>query len=90
VFVTDLDGRVGRLLHGDRSEFGVVVVAEAAGPHPVETGLEAGDVIRAVDRTLLESVSQLREMVHNLKSADPVVLQVERGGRLQYLAFEME
>jgi serine protease Do len=90
VFVTDLDGRVGRLLHGDRSEFGVVVVAEAAGPHPVETGLEAGDVIRAVDRTLLESVSQLREMVQNLKSADPVVLQVERGGRLQYLAFEME
>jgi S1-C subfamily serine protease len=49
-----------------------------------------GDVIRAVNRTPLESVSQLRAIVHNIKSGDPVALQVERDGKMQYLAFEME
>jgi len=29
-------------------------------------------------------------LVRNLRSGDPVVLQVERKGKLQYLAFEME
>jgi hypothetical protein len=29
-------------------------------------------------------------MVRNLKFGDPVVLQIERNGKLQYLAFEME
>jgi hypothetical protein len=29
-------------------------------------------------------------MIRDLKSGDPVVLQIERGGKLQYLAFEME
>jgi len=29
-------------------------------------------------------------LVRNLKPGDPVALQVERKGKLQYLAFEME
>jgi len=56
----------------------------------VDTGLETGDIIRAIDRTPLQSTSQLQTMVRNLKSGDPVVLQVERKGKLQYLAFEMD
>jgi len=56
----------------------------------VDTGLETGDIIRAIDRTPLQSTSQLQKMVRNLKSGDSVVLQVERKGKLQYLAFEMD
>jgi S1-C subfamily serine protease len=56
----------------------------------MDTGLETGDIIRAVDRTALETTSQFETLVHNLRPGDPVVLQVERKGKLQYLAFEME
>jgi len=38
----------------------------------------------------LQSTSQLQAMVRNLKSGDPVVLQIERKGQMQYLAFEMD
>jgi hypothetical protein len=35
-------------------------------------------------------VTQLRTTLSTFKSGDPVVLRIERGGKLQYLAFEME
>jgi serine protease Do len=90
VFVTGLDGRVKPLLQGIRSDSGIVVLAQAAGPTGLDTGLQAGDIIRKIDRIPLQSTSQLQEIVHKLSSGDPVVLQVERNGHLQYLAFEME
>lgn len=90
VFVTDLDESVRRVLHRGQSELGVVVLSQAAGPNLVETDLLVGDIIRAVDGRPVESVPQLRIMIRNLKPADPVVLQVERAGKLKYLAFEME
>jgi serine protease Do len=90
IFVTDLDGELRPLLHGTRSNSGVVVVAQTSGPNAVSTGLETGDIIRAIDRTALQTTSQFETLVRNLRSGDPVVLQVERKGKLQYLAFEME
>jgi len=90
IFVTDLDGEVRPLLQGTRSESGVLVVAQISASNAIDTGLETGDIIRAVDRTALQTTSQFETLVHNLKSGDPVVLQVERKGKLQYLAFEME
>ena len=90
VFVADLDGNLRPLLQDTRSESGVVVVAQLSGSSAIDTGLETGDIIRAVDRTALQTTSQFETLVHNLRSGDPVVLQVERKGKLQYLAFEME
>jgi len=78
------------LLRGTRSDSGVVIVAVTSGANAVDTGLETGDIIRAVDRTALQTTSQFKTLVRNLRSGDPVVLQVERNGKLQYLAFEME
>jgi serine protease Do len=90
IFVADLDGNVKPLLEDTRSESGVVVVAQLSGSNAMDTGLETGDIIRAVDRTALQTTSQFETLVHNLSPGDPVVLQVERKGKLQYLAFEME
>src|SRR5438270_2348084 len=90
VFVADLDSNVKPLLEDTRSESGVVVVAQLSGSNSIDTGLETGDIIRAVDRTALQTTSQFETLVHNLSPGDPVVLQVERKGKLQYLAFEME
>src|ERR1700674_925398 len=90
VFVTDLDGSVRSALAGVRSESGIVVLAQAAGSKSPDTGLKPGDIIRAIDRTPLQTVSQLQVIVRALNPGDPIVLQVERNGKLQYLAFEMD
>src|SRR5258706_348564 len=90
VFVTDLDGSVRSVLASARSESGIVVLAQAAESRTPDTGLKTGDIIRAIDRTPLQTVSQLQTIVRALRPGDPVVLQVERNGKLQYLAFEMD
>jgi S1-C subfamily serine protease len=66
------------------------VLAQAAESKTPDTGLKIGDIIRAIDRTPLQTVSQLQTIVRALRPGDPVVLQVERNGKLQYLAFEMD
>src|SRR6267378_2437774 len=90
VFVTDLDENVRSALANARSESGIVVVAQAAESRTPDTGLKTGDIIRAIDRTPLQTVSQLQTIVRALRPGDPVVLQVERNGKLQYLSFEMD
>lgn len=90
IFVTDLDARTRSVLNGTRRDSGVVVVAQLSGSNGLDTGLEAGDIIHTLDRTTLQTTSQFEALVHNLKPGDPVVLQVERRGKLEYLAFEME
>ena len=90
VFVTDLDEKVKSLLHANVSDSGIVVVAQSGGPNAADTGLQPGDIICAIAHTPLQSVSQLQATLSTFKSGDPVVLQVERDGKLQYLAFEME
>jgi serine protease Do len=90
IFVADLDDAVRSFLPGTRGDSGVVVVAQTSSANAVETGPQTGDIIHAIDRKPLQSISQLQAVVRNLKSGDPVVLQIERDGKLQYLAFEME
>lgn len=90
LFVIDMNDSVKPLLKEDDVDSGVVVVAQAANANTVVIGVETGDIIRAVNRTPLQSVSQLQSIVHQFTSGDPVVLQIERDGKLQYLAFEMD
>ncbi len=89
MFVSDLDDQLKPLLHNNDADSGVVVIAQEAS-NAIDTGVEPGDIIRAINRTQLQSVSQLQTTVAQLKSGDPVVLQIERGGKLQYLAFEID
>jgi S1-C subfamily serine protease len=89
MFVSDVDDKVKPLLQGDNDDSGVVVIAQAA-QNAVDTGVQSGDIIRSINRIPLQSVSQLQATVRRFKSGDAVVLQVEREGQLQYLAFEMD
>ncbi len=88
-FVGDIDDQLKPLLRADDDDTGVVVIAQSAST-AIDTGVQSGDIIRAINRTQLQSVSQLQATVRHLNSGDPVVLQIERGGHLQYLAFEMD
>ena len=69
---------------------GVVVLGRAVDLIMPDTGLQAGDVIHAVNTTSIDKMDSLRMAVDKLKTGDPVVLQVERSDGLMYVSFEME
>lgn len=73
-----------------RNGSGVVVIGRAPGFNSANTGLQTGDLIHSLNRTPIQSVEQLKSAVAKLKAGDAAVLQIERLGQFQYLAFEME
>jgi len=75
---------------GARRLSGVLVTATVANRFAVDSGLQEGDIIHALNRTSIKSMDDLRAAFNQLKPGDPVAMQIERNGRLSYLAFEME
>src|SRR4029077_9132258 len=73
-----------------QSTAGVVVIAARAVQRRLGVDLNAGDVIHSVNLEDVSSVDQLRTSLDKIKSGDPVVLQVEREGRMIYVGFEMD
>jgi serine protease Do len=82
----DLKSRLGSM----RLPSGVIVVGRAADLIMPDTGLQAGDVIHQLNTTPIDSMDTLRAAVGALKAGDAVVLQIERGGGLLWVSFEME
>jgi S1-C subfamily serine protease len=49
-----------------------------------------GDVIRSVNAVSITSLAQLSAIIDGFKPGDAIALQVERKGKLMYVAFEMD
>jgi len=90
ILALDLNDELRSMLGTLRNSSGVVVVGRVADFRNSATGLQTGDVIHSLNQTSIDSLSSLRDALRQIKPHDPVVLQVERGGGLQWLAFEME
>lgn len=90
VFATELTDDVRRVLHPSQAFSGVAIVAQTATAFAIDTGLQKGDIICALNRTPVERLDELRKAARALKPGSPVVLQIERDGKLQYLAFETQ
>jgi serine protease Do len=90
IFAADLDPGMRKILIALRSESGVVVLADTATTASSRSGLKAGDVVRAINRTQVASIAELRAAIDKLEPGDSVALQIERAGKLQYLAFEVD
>ena len=69
---------------------GVLVVAMSADAAPPGDRFLPGDIIHAVNRKSVGSLADLRAAVANLKDGDPVVVQIERQGRLALVDFEID
>jgi len=89
IIALDVDDGLQEKLHL-REAKGVVVVARTLDGPGVSSSLMPGDAIHAVNRSRIESVEALRRAVKERGRGNAVVLQIERGGRFQYLAFELE
>ena len=86
-----LDQRLAEMLPVVRVQSGVVVASTVAGAiDSREGGLAPGDVISAINRMPVPGLAEIRGLLEQMKSGDPVVLQLERGGELMYLAFTIE
>jgi len=90
ILAVDLNDQFRSVIGDLRLPDGVLVIARAAELIGPETGLKTGDVIHSVNGGPIDSVESLRTALKDLKPNSPVVLQVERDGGLQWLAFEMD
>jgi len=68
----------------------VIVVGRAADLIGPDTGLAAGDVIHSLNGKPIDSVQGLRDALQQTKPGDSLALQIERGGQLSYVAFDLE
>jgi serine protease Do len=90
VLAVDLDRRVRALLPSLRLPGGVAVAALAPSPSNSGEELRVGDIITAVNGTLIAGLSDLREAIDALEPGAACVLQVQRGGQLRFVAFEIQ
>jgi serine protease Do len=82
---------IASLLPETRKPYGVIVAARTGeAEYSGQGGLKLGDVIYSVNTTPVSTLDALRESVDALKTADPLVLQIERDGKLMYLTLSEE
>jgi serine protease Do len=86
-----IDKTLAAMLPGLRNSYGVVV---AAGSSPTDltsgSGLQPGDVIYSVNKAPVATVEALRKKVDEFKSGDELAMQIERSGRLMFVAVVLE
>ena len=85
-----IDKTITPMLPELREASGVIVAAKTAGTSAVDNPLSVGDVIHALNGTTVIDLDYLRTSLESIKFNDPVVLQIEREGRMMYLAFRMD
>jgi len=82
---------VAQLLPPTRKPYGVIVAArEGDSEYSGQGGLKLGDVIYSVNTSPVSSLDALRQAVNGLKNVDPLVLQIERDGKLMFLTLSEE
>jgi serine protease Do len=86
----DLTKQVLKIMPDLRRPAGVVVVARNATPPYSGPALQTGDVIYGVNRLVVGSVEQLRDVLHRIKPGQAVVLLLERDGKLLYVPLELD
>lgn len=90
ILCIELDKNVAQLLPGLRRTYGVMIASKAPQAQAQFVDLQPGDIIQAVNNLPIAVLSSFQELIAGFKAGDAVVLQIERDGRLQYIAFEME
>lgn len=86
ILALTLDDSTRHSLPPTRLPTGVVVAARTTDTRSATLPLVMGDVIHAVNGIAVHTVGELRTILASLGAQEAVVLQVERGGLLRYVA----
>jgi serine protease Do len=90
VLCVQIDKDLATMIPGLRREYGLIVAAKAPEGQSQFIDLQPGDIIDAVNTLPVAFIDTLQSSLDGMKPGDPVVLQIERNGRFQYLAFELD
>lgn len=86
-----IDQKTAAMLPDLRKTYGVVVAARTSSPPYSGSGsIQQGDVIYEVNRQPISTIEALRMALEAIKGGDACVIQVERDGKLLYLALNFE
>lgn len=85
-----IDKKLAEMLPDLRHSFGLVVAAGGVRDLSTGTGLQVGDVVYSVNGTPVTTVPVLRKTLDDFKTGDAPVFQIERSGRLMFVAIELE
>ncbi len=88
VTVENITPEVARQMHLS-STVGALVTEVRPGSPADEAGVQAGDIIRGVNSTTINSASDVVNATRGLKSGDTVRLRILRNGASLFLAFEL-
>lgn len=89
IVAVEIDSRIATSLPGLRMTSGVIVAAKAADPN-VDVSLATGDIIHSINGVPVETIDGLRSSLDRLSPNSPVVLQIEREGKLMFIAFKLD
>ena len=89
IVALELESNIATSLPGLRIPSGVIVAAKAAESN-VDVSLATGDVIHAINGASIETLEDLRSALNRLSSNSPVVLQIERQGKLMFITFKLD
>ena len=90
VFVLEMDDDLAKLIPGLRKQYGMVVAARMPDAPYWSSEFQPGDVIHSINGTLIKDLPQFKSILDSLKPGTPVAVQIERTGKLSYVAFETE
>jgi serine protease Do len=89
IIAVEVDSRIATSLPGLRIRSGVIVAAKAADAN-IDVSLATGDVIHAINGSPVNTIEGLRSALDRLSANSPVVLQIERDGKLIFIAFKLD
>ena len=79
---------IAPLLPALRAPVGVIVAAHAPQGGAADVVLLTGDVIHSVNGVRVATLAALRALMAAVRAHNPIVLQIERNGQLQFLTFD--
>jgi len=85
----EIDRKTASMLRGLREPYGIVVTARAAGASG-DVPLVPGDVIRALNTQPMTTLDRLRAALKAIPPGAPIVLQIQRDGKLLYVPIILE
>jgi len=86
----NLTPQIAAMLPGLRKPDGVVVAARSAGTPGWRDSFHPGDVICEINNQPIKNLAALRTAVKQFRPGDALVVLVQRGGQMHYVAFELD
>jgi serine protease Do len=85
-----IDDAIAAMVPNLRIQSGVIVAGRSQGSRAADVSLAAGDIIHALNGTSISTIQELRTALDALEPHGAAVLQVERAGKLSFVALQLD